>query len=160
MSLTASMIRRLQIRSIALLLLTSCCVIFQYALGCTCDPSRMDTKEQMHAVVGTALKGARAVFTGEVIVSSDSETKIRVDHIWKGEFPDKLAVIAGAEKISVHVAVGDGCQFVFRTGEKYLVFATKEGNNFKVHKCSLTNYQDKSKHVILMLDQISAEKEK
>ena len=106
-------------------------------------------------MVETAIKGASAVFTGEVVGISDLGTKIKLDQIWKGEFTEKLAVIAGVEYISDHIAGGDSCKFKFRIGEKYLVFATKEEGKLKVHKCSRTNLIGNSERVLKMLEKLA-----
>jgi hypothetical protein len=123
----------------------------------------METEVQLRLAVETGLNGAIAVFAGKVVEIStkcNEGIRIAVSHSWKGQFPDNVALVAGLECVSEHVAIGDTCQKGFHLGKEYIVFADQgRGNRLRVDQCSLTDFREKSERIIRMLDQLIAEKQ-
>ena len=92
------------------------------AFGCVCV-SMPETPEQARAALVRDFNGAFAVFTGEVAELDTFKVKFKVDKIWKGSFGDEIVMRTGAVDNGDGTLTTSSCDYGFKRGEKYLVFA-------------------------------------
>ena len=93
------------------------------------------------------IKGADAIFSGEVLSVTEETRYLSVDFsvvdVWKGDVTEKVTVVTGRN--------GGSCGVDFKSGEKYLVFASNsmwltEGvNNLTAGLCSRTGPLEEAK---------------
>lgn len=89
--------------------------------ACSCNPPTVGESEK--SVVSKARNRAQAVFSGmalQIITDPAKEwvtVKFRVERSWKGSVSKEVNIVTGAH---------DGnCGIDFKTGEKYLVYASR-----------------------------------
>jgi hypothetical protein len=66
---------------------------------------------------------AFAIFSAEAIIVGRDTVTFRVDDVWKGELPRALSMEAAPDPNVYPTASTTSCDYVFKTGTKYLVFA-------------------------------------
>ena len=94
------------------------------ALGCMCAPSPGAlTPEEARAALVKDFNEAFAVFTGEVVEIDIFIVKFRVDKLWKGSLGDEVVMPTGAIKGEGGMYSVSSCDYTFKRGESYLVFA-------------------------------------
>ena len=127
------------------------------AYGCVCvTPPEKPTPEQERAALVEDLNGALAVFTGEVVGLDTFEVKFKVDKIWKGEFGDEIVMRTGTRKNADGTHVTSSCDYSFRRGVRYLVFAYGESAaEMKTHDCTRTKELGRAGQEIKNLDEVS-----
>ena len=103
----------------------------------------------MLAVIKEEIEKASAVFTGKVVISSDIITRIRIEQVWKGYFQNGIAVV------NENTNYVDSCDYSFKSGETYLVFAYKQEGTLRVRKCSLTGLLQNSDRVLKLIGDVS-----
>ena len=117
-----------------ILLLPLCLLLLgNVALGCACTTP--DVPE--------ALKRADAVFSGQAIAMKDGRVRFKVERVWKGISTAEATLLNSGALISKDKAIRvfkrvTGCNFEFEKGEKYLVYAARNGEFFDAHVCSRT----------------------
>jgi hypothetical protein len=77
------------------------------------------------------------VFSGEVIEVILYEAKFKVERIWKGEGKDEITMwLRGKDNKGNYIITS--CDFEFRKGEQYLVYAYLAEGKLRTHVCSRT----------------------
>jgi len=105
---------------------------------CVVSPERA-TPEQARAALVKDFNGAFAVFSGEVVGGDTFTVKFKVDKIWKGQFGDEIEMPTGAQKHGDDTYSTNSCDYSFRRGEKYLVFAYGDSAaEMRAHSCTRT----------------------
>jgi hypothetical protein len=66
---------------------------------------------------------AYAIFSAEAIAVGRDTVTFRVDDVWKGELPRELSMEAAPDPNVYPTALISSCDYVFKAGTKYLVFA-------------------------------------
>lgn len=84
--------------------------------------------------------GASAVFSGEVVALDTFMVKFKVDKLWKGDFSDEITMSTGAKDNGDGTYTSSSCDYNFKLGEKYLVYA--QGASRK--RCRRTNVLERN----------------
>lgn len=110
------------------------------ALGCVCVLSpRALTPEEARAALVKDFNEAFAVFTGEVVGGDTFKVKFKVDKLWKGSLGDEIVMPTGAKKYEDGTYSVNSCDYSFKIGERYLVFAYGESaEKMQAHECTRT----------------------
>jgi len=66
---------------------------------------------------------AYAIFSAEAIAVGRDTVTFRLDDVWKGELPRDLSMEAAPDPNVYPTASYSSCDYVFKAGTKYLVFA-------------------------------------
>ncbi|MEJ7622521.1 MAG: hypothetical protein WKF34_00865 [Pyrinomonadaceae bacterium] len=128
-----------------------------YACGCVGMPN-----EKIEAIVLSASMNSSTVFSGKVTgteyrkgiplmqhdldrsekwIKEGYETmvvKFDVDRWWKGDFTSNAFLVTGNLKRNDGITQGNSCEYNFKTGSSYLVFATGGPGERRTHACALT----------------------
>jgi len=104
------------------------------ARACSCVAPTLDEGLRWHDTVFAG--------TVEEIVSPGAthsrRTRLRVDTVWLGDPPERVEVAAGTDDAATGTHTGSSCDFGFRDGARYLVFATRQGDVLGTDICSGT----------------------
>ncbi len=127
------------------------CLLCSAASVIACDCLRVSTEE--------AVKKSSVVFSGKVVgfeyrkgipnwhmdlrakengEQIDYETlvvKVQVKQWWKGEAPTEIFLLTDSTKNADGTSSLSSCDFSFRQGESYLVFATGKENEYRASNC-------------------------
>lgn len=114
-------------------------------LGCTC-PTIGGTSEQLKAVRLNDFNKAVAVFSGEVMELDENKVKFKVEKIWKGELVDEIEMIIRFKDIDGNY-VRTSCDYHYKFGEKFLVYAYEKDDELTTYQCSRTTPFKNSKNV-------------
>ncbi len=127
--------------------------------ACRCVRSPNETLED---VIKYGVKNSTMVFAGKVIGfeyrkgipnkflqsrNIDYETKVvkfQVEQWWKGETPKEIFLITDETKNADGTASNTSCNYNFKEGESYLVFAYGKENELRTDKCSRTQPLNKA----------------
>ncbi len=111
------------------------------ALGCVCGgESRKLSVAEINAAIAKEFTESVIVFSGEVTAQDTFELKFKVTTIWKGDHLQEITMSTGAEKISDDYYRLSSCDYRFRMGEKYLVYARLTPDGKQVARyCTRTN---------------------
>lgn len=110
------------------------------AFACKCVPP---------PAVAVAFDQAGAVFEGtvtEVPTGTSEIVTFKVHRGWKGDVKETAAV-----KSNAHVNM---CAYEFTAGQKYLVYATKDGAEWSTSICSRTKLARRAKTEMKKLDRL------
>jgi hypothetical protein len=110
------------------------------AFGCDCifSPEK-PTPEQARVALVKDFNAAFAVFTGEVVRLDTFKVRFKVDKIWKGGFGDEIDMSTGAKDNGDGTYSSSSCDYDFKLGEKYLVFAYgNSATDMQAHSCTRT----------------------
>ena len=66
---------------------------------------------------------AYAIFSAEAIAVGRDTVAFRVDDVWKGELPRELSMAAAPDPNVYPTASISSCDYVFKAGTRYLIFA-------------------------------------
>jgi hypothetical protein len=117
----------------------------QTASACVCAPPPTDTEVQLRAAVTSTFKRSDAIFSGEAVASGENGVEFKIDRVWKGTFKDKTAL----------VPEHGTCDYHFKAGLKYLVFARPVMDGLRVPLCSLTSVLSEAERLINELERLS-----
>jgi hypothetical protein len=111
------------------------------ALACVCGgESRRSSRAEIKAAIAKEFNESAMVFSGEVIAQDTFEVKFKITTIWKGDEFQEITISTGAEKISEDYYRVSSCDYRFRIGEKYLVYALITADGKLVARyCTRTN---------------------
>ncbi len=111
------------------------------ALACVCGgESRKLSSAEIKAAIAKEFHESARVFSGEVIAQNTFEVKFTVMTIWKGDAFQEILMSTGAEKISQDYYRVSSCDYKFKVGEKYLVYARITTDSKLVARyCTRTN---------------------
>jgi hypothetical protein len=73
--------------------------------------------------VRTQFGEAYAIFSAEAIAVGRDTVTFRVDDVWKGNLPRELAMEAAPDPNVYPTASISSCDYVFKVGTRYLIFA-------------------------------------
>lgn len=117
------------------------------AWACRCLPVEGVTFETR---VAADLGSADYVIAGQVVFRDDLVARIDVDTIWKGDAA-AIADFVQGEPVEGGVMLNT-CDFMFRTGTRYVVFARKAGPRLRVPPCGLSGTWESATRVVAVLD--------
>jgi len=142
--------------SIAVFLCACWTLVPADASACTCvSSSTAPSRSELTRQVRQELSEALAVFVGEPIASNQLTVRFRVRSVWKGEVGPELVMSSGAEVTADGAISWSTCNFTFRAGETYVVFAT--GSNptrMRARSCTFTSQIEHSQ-ILSALDAIT-----
>lgn len=113
----------------------------QSAFACVCsdEPGKLSEKK-IKAAIAREFNESASVFSGEVVALDTFTVKFRLITMWKGEAIEEFTISTGAKKISEDYYRRSGCDYNFKVGEKYLVYARATDDNQLVARwCTRTN---------------------
>lgn len=113
----------------------------QSAFACVCggEPGERSEKQIKSAIAREFIESA-SVFSGEVVELDTFTVKFKLITMWKGEAFDELTISTGTKKISENSYRISSCDYNFKVGEKYLVYAlTTDDNQLVARACTRTN---------------------
>ena len=114
--------RRIALTSLAIFTFT---VAFsERALGCGCVQMFEKPDAAMaRAALVKAFNGATAVFSGKVIEAGRLRLKFEVEKVWKGDVGRQFVMSTGARQYDEETFSTSSCDYNFKPGEEYLVYA-------------------------------------
>ncbi len=124
------------------------------ALGCVCvELSERPSPEQARAMLAKDFSKAFAVFSGEVIELDTYKVKFKVYKLWKGDFEGEITMLTGTKKIDETYFRSSSCDYSFKLGEKYLVYAYGASpDEMQAHECTRTRLLKYAKQEIESLN--------
>ncbi len=138
----------------ALLLLLS----FDVAFGCVCFQAENPTPESVRAERKKEFDKATMVFSGEVVKSDRFKAEFKVDKIWKGEAVNRITMLTGTIDNGDGTHTSSSCDFSFKLGEKYLIYAYGELDRLKTYECSRSSLLKNAVEEIEGLGKITSHK--
>lgn len=126
------------------------------ALGCVCfGMPEKPTPEQARARLVKDFHEAFAVFSGEVIALDRFKVKFKVDKLWKGDFGDEIIMSTGAKDNGDGTYTTSSCDYHFKLGEKYLVYAYGVSvEEMQAHVCTRTSTLNYVEQEMKELDEV------
>jgi hypothetical protein len=122
---------------------------------CSCPSLSFTSDEERKAALVSDFTRADAVFSGEVVELDTFKVKIKVDKLWKGEKAKEIGmVIRAVNDNNPHRIYG--CDYRFKLGEKYLVYAYETPLGLRTHECSRTRPMKNAKKEMEELEEIAA----
>ena len=112
----------------------------QTAFACTCmfEPEKR-TDAVIKAAVVKEFNDSASVFSGEVIAQDMLTVKFRVMTMWKGDALEEFTMSTGTVKLGEDLYSSSSCDYSFKVGEKYLVYARwAENNQLIARSCTRT----------------------
>lgn len=122
---------------IALVLLDSS----RSAFACVCElePGKRSEK-QIKAAIAREFNESASVFSGEVVALDTFTVKFKLITMWKGDALEEFTMSTGARKISEDSYRSSTCDYRFKVGETYLVYArVADDNQLVARSCTRTN---------------------
>lgn len=103
---------------------------YQTAFACTClsQPGK-PTEAELKAAVVKEFNESAGVFSGEVVAQDMLTVKFRVVTMWKGDALEEFTMSTGTVKRGEGFYRSSSCDYGFKVGEKYLVYARWAENN-------------------------------
>jgi hypothetical protein len=126
----------------------------QSAFACVCvsEPGQRSEK-QIKAAIAKEFNESASVFSGEVIALDIFTVRFRLITMWKGDAIEEFTMSTGAKKISEDSFSSSSCDYGFKVGEKYLVYArTNDDNQLVARSCTRTNVLNRGQTDIPELD--------
>jgi hypothetical protein len=141
---------------IALLFLAGGLVAPTDAFACVCGAgATAPAPSELTRQVQRDMDAARAVFIGEPIAGNSLALRFRVQSVWKGELGQEVVMSTGAEPTADGLISSSSCDFSFRDGEVYVVFASGPSHTqMRAHSCTFTSLLEHSR-VLGTLDGIT-----
>lgn len=109
---------------------------FDVAFGCVCFHAENPTPESVSAERKKEYGKATIIFSGEVVELDKFKAKFKVDVIWKGDAVSRITMLTGTIDNGDGTQTSSSCDFNFKLGEKYLIYAYGETDRLKTHECS------------------------
>jgi len=96
----------------------------QAAFACVCGGEQgKRTEKQIKAAIAKEFNESASVFSGEVVTLDTFTVKFKLITMWKGDALEEFTISTGAQKISEDSFRSSSCDYHFKVGEKYLVYA-------------------------------------
>jgi hypothetical protein len=126
------------------------------ASGCVCLlPAGKPTPEQARAALVKDFNEAFAIFSGEVVRLDNFKVKFKVDRVWKGVVGDEIVMSTGTKDNGDGTYRSSSCDYSFKSGEKYLVFAYgSSAEEMQAHRCTRTGLLTREEETIKDLDEV------
>lgn len=140
-----------------------------FACGCFYMPN-----ESINDAVKSAVEQSKMVFAGKVVgfeyrkgipnqymesrkkdLGRDFEyetkvVKFQVERWWKGEATDEIILATSETKNSDGTGSRSSCDYYFKEGETYLVYAYGKGSELRTHACARTRLLDKNEDLNIL----------
>ncbi len=113
----------------------------QAAFACVCggEPGKR-TEKQIKAAIAKEFNESASVFSGEVVTLDTFTVKFKLITMWKGDALEEFTISTGAQKISEDSFRSSSCDYHFKVGEKYLVYArASDDHQLVARSCTRTN---------------------
>lgn len=123
------------------------------APGCVCLYQPDPSAEEIRVARLKAFDGATKVFSGKVLELSQNRVKFKVEKIWKGDSVDEIAMVIH-EKDGNGAYVMTSCDYSFKSGERYLVYAYGPPDELSTYVCSRTTLLKHADQEMQGLDEI------
>jgi len=96
----------------------------QSVFACVCggEPVKRSEK-QIKLAIAREFNEAASVFSGEVVALDTFTVKFKLITMWKGDAFEEFSISTGTKKISEDFYRSSSCDYNFKVGEKYLVYA-------------------------------------
>ncbi len=117
----------------------------QIAFACVCggEPGKR-SDAQIKAAIAKEFNESPSVFSGEVIARDMLTVKFRIITMWKGDALDEFTMSTGTVKLGEDSYRSSSCDYNFKVGEKYLVYARwAENNQLIAQSCTRTTVLSK-----------------
>ncbi|HBB87140.1 MAG TPA: hypothetical protein DC047_05955 [Blastocatellia bacterium] len=103
---------------------------FQTAFACSCvfEPGKRSSAE-INTAIAKEFNESASVFSGEVVALDILTVKFRVITMWKGDALEEFTMSTGTVKLGEDLYRSSSCDYSFKVGEKYLVYARWAENN-------------------------------
>jgi len=88
--------------------------------------------------IRTSLSSADAVFSGQVIALDAFRVRFQVDRIWKGDSRSDITMLTGTEDLGNGMMRSNSCNYGYRAGQKYVVYANGAPDKLMSHACTRT----------------------
>ena len=126
------------------------------AQGCVCfGLSEKPTPEQARAMLVKDYNEAFAVFSGKVIALDTFKVKFKVDKMWKGDSGGEVTMSTGAKDNGDGTSTSSSCDFSFKLGEEYLVYAYgASAGEMQAHACTRTRQMKYAEQETKELDEV------
>lgn len=82
-------------------------------------------------------RDSQARETGEKVDYETKVVKIQVEQWWKGNIPKEVIMITNNTRTETSGSFG-GCDFNFKEGETYLIYATSDDTGLRTNACTRT----------------------
>jgi hypothetical protein len=128
-------------------------LLYDTSLGCSCTYQPNPTPEEIKAERLKAFNRASAVFSGKVIELEENKVKFRVEKIWKGEPVDEITMVI-QDKDEKGKYVMSSCDYRYKFGEKYLVYAYGSPDELITYVCTRTALLKNADQEMRGLDEI------
>ncbi len=149
--------RKVSISFVAIIFLL---LSFETASACLCFGLEKRTPKEVRIQLNGELKKASLVFSGEVTQLDEFKVTFRVEKVWKGETVEEIIMSTGAIDNGEGKVIRTSCDYDFKLGEKYLVYATGSGEKMQTYQCSGTGQLKISDERIKFLQEITRKKKK
>jgi hypothetical protein len=153
--------RRIVLASLAIFTFT---IFFSdYTLGCECVPPPLEkpSAAESSAALVKDFNGAAAIFSGKLVEADRLKLKFKVDKVWKGDVGKEFVISTGAKRYDDESYVTSSCDYNFKLGEKYLIFAYPVNpdlhpgsTDLQARECTRTKLLKDAHQDIEMLEQI------
>jgi hypothetical protein len=84
------------------------------------------------------VSGADLVFSGQVVIADMFRARFQVDKVWKGESRSEITMMTGSEDLGGGMVRDNSCNFHYRAGERYVVYASGPPDRLLSRGCSRT----------------------
>ena len=129
-------------------------VIEGVATACVCIELSHPTPEEVRKKLIEEADLASVIFSGEVISVDMMEVKFRVDRVWKGEDKNEITMSTGARKTEEGEIRFTSCDYEFKMGEKYIVYAKVIEGNLQTAQCTGTRLYKNAGEKLDFLDEL------
>ena len=137
--------------SLIILILISISTV-QPIRGCVCEEEPTNiTDRQLRKALSKELSVSTVVFSGQVIQANRLEVKFKIERRWKGDLTDEVILLTGTKKINEQTYSSSSCDYHFKLGEKYLVYAIGKMNELITHACSRTKLLEQAQREVKIL---------
>jgi hypothetical protein len=101
---------------------------------------------------------ASAIFSGEVVKLDDFKAEFKIDKIWKGDIMDFVVRLTGTKDNGNGTYTSSSCDYSFKLGEKYLIYAYGKSDELKTHSSSRSSLLENAIEEIEGLEEIASHK--
>jgi hypothetical protein len=121
-----------------LLLIGLLFVLEGIASACVCVELPNPTPEEVRKKLTEEAGWASVIFSGEVYSVDMMEVKFKVGRVWKGENKKEITMSTGARSNEDGTISFSSCDYEFKLGEKYIVYAKVIKEKLQTSQCTGT----------------------
>ena len=123
-------------------MLTFSLALAAHAAECVCVKEAHPSAQKIEADRRQAYGEAAAVFTGKVVALNAYAVKLKPVKRWKGDDADEVVISTGAVPGPDGTPIPDDCDYNFRLGAEYLVYARGVAGKLRAYLCSALPIKD------------------